>query len=73
MAASGVQEARSEHTEQVHSDHGRTASVRLPFVTAQFRAPTVDVGSVVRVVDRRCRRRGGPCTPEASHRWRHSR
>jgi hypothetical protein len=50
MAASGVQEARSEHTEQVHSDRGRTASVRLPFVTAQFRAPTVDVGSVVRVV-----------------------
>ena len=71
MDASGVQEARSEHAEQAHTDHGRTASVRMPFVTAKFRAPTVDVGSVVRVVrsslptPRRALYYGGLASPAA--------
>ena len=36
--------------QQAGSGRARTATVRLPFVTAQFRVPEVDVGSAVRVV-----------------------
>jgi hypothetical protein len=53
MAATSVQEQGPESTasrEQTGSGGARTATVRLPFVTAQFRAPWVDVGSAVRVV-----------------------
>jgi hypothetical protein len=49
MATSSAREAGSERTEQTRSGQARTATVRLPFVTAQFRVPDVDVGSVVRV------------------------
>jgi hypothetical protein len=53
MATSSVQEAGSQRrsaTEQTGSGHARTATVRLPFVTAQFHAPQVDMGSMVRGV-----------------------
>jgi hypothetical protein len=36
--------------EQVDGGPARTATVRLPFVTAQFRVPEVDVGSAVQAV-----------------------
>lgn len=53
MTTSRVPEAgpeRPSSTEQTRSGGARTATVRLSFVTAQFRIPEVDVGSVVRVV-----------------------
>jgi hypothetical protein len=36
--------------EQADGSRARTATVRLPFVTAQFRVPEVDVGSAVQAV-----------------------
>jgi hypothetical protein len=36
--------------EQADSGRAQTATVRLPFVTAQFRVPEIDVGSAVRAV-----------------------
>jgi hypothetical protein len=68
MAAS-MREAGWERTEPTRSGSARTATVRLPFVTAQFRVPDVDVGSVVRLV-RRSRR---ALYYGTSHRWRRSR
>jgi hypothetical protein len=53
MAATSVQEQGPESRasrEQPGSGAARTVTVGLPFVTAQFRAPRVDVGSAVRVV-----------------------
>jgi hypothetical protein len=50
MTASSVREADSERAEQTRGGHAQTATVRLPFVTAQFRVPDVDIGPVMHVV-----------------------
>jgi hypothetical protein len=48
MAASSVREARVGTYGAGWQCRARTTTVKLPFVTAQFREPDVDVGSVVR-------------------------
>jgi hypothetical protein len=53
MATTTMQEpgrGMPSSAEQAGGARARTAMVRLPFVTAQFCVPEVDVGSAVRVV-----------------------